>query len=204
MFSSKKFPFNHIPPDGILPGQIPASSGSMGGDLPARTANHPILLTDDEPLILDLYQVAFAVSNWTTIRTCSAVDALDYCHRLPISLVISDVMKPGLNGFDMLKQLKADPTTTHIPVLFVSAGAGRERHQMATGLGAAGYLVKPVRMPELLNTVHHILVEHGNWQTPKNVDTALLQWLTRPDPKMAEALGKMRPNSLGHKKDTQQ
>jgi two-component system chemotaxis response regulator CheY len=57
--------------------------------------------------------------------------------------VISDINMPNMNGFDLLKAVKAEETLKHIPVLMVTAEARKEDIIMAAQSGAAGYIVKP-------------------------------------------------------------
>jgi two-component system chemotaxis response regulator CheY len=57
--------------------------------------------------------------------------------------VVSDINMPNMNGFDLLKAIKADSALKHIPVLMVTAEARKEDIVLAAQSGAAGYIVKP-------------------------------------------------------------
>jgi len=57
--------------------------------------------------------------------------------------VVSDINMPNMNGFELLAQIKADPTLKHIPVLMVTAEAKKEDIVTAAQAGASGYIVKP-------------------------------------------------------------
>jgi len=57
--------------------------------------------------------------------------------------VVSDINMPNMNGFELLAQIKAEPTLKHIPVLMVTAEAKKEDIVTAAQSGAAGYIVKP-------------------------------------------------------------
>jgi len=57
--------------------------------------------------------------------------------------VVSDINMPNMNGFELLAQIKADPTLKHIPVLMVTAEAKKEDIVTAAQSGASGYIVKP-------------------------------------------------------------
>ena len=57
--------------------------------------------------------------------------------------VVSDINMPNMNGFEMLKAVKADPALKHLPVLMVTAEARKEDIVLAAQSGAAGYIVKP-------------------------------------------------------------
>jgi signal transduction histidine kinase len=95
-------------------------------------------------LLRPFYQVELAADGKT---------ALTLAREMPPDLIISDVMLPGLDGFTLLKELRADPTTARIPVLLLSARAGEEATLEGLAAGAEDYLVKPFSARELLARV---------------------------------------------------
>jgi two-component system, chemotaxis family, chemotaxis protein CheY len=73
--------------------------------------------------------------------------------------VVSDINMPNMNGFDLLKAIKADAALKHLPVLMVTAEARREDIALAAQLGAAGYIVKPFTKAALAEKLQAILQE---------------------------------------------
>jgi two-component system chemotaxis response regulator CheY len=71
--------------------------------------------------------------------------------------VVSDINMPNMNGFDLLKAVKADESLKHIPVLMVTAEARKEDIVLAAQSGAAGYIVKPFTKATLEEKVQKIL-----------------------------------------------
>ncbi len=71
--------------------------------------------------------------------------------------VVSDINMPNMNGFDLLKAVKADDGLKHLPVLMVTAEARKEDIVMAAQSGAAGYIVKPFTKATLEEKVQKIL-----------------------------------------------
>ena len=71
--------------------------------------------------------------------------------------VVSDINMPNLNGFDLLKAIKADENLKHLPVLMVTAEARKEDILLAAQSGAAGYVVKPFTKATLEEKVSKIL-----------------------------------------------
>ena len=71
--------------------------------------------------------------------------------------VVSDINMPNMNGFDLLKALKADDNLKHIPVLMVTAEARKEDILLAAQSGAAGYVVKPFTKATLEEKVTKIM-----------------------------------------------
>ncbi|MEY4748191.1 MAG: hypothetical protein RIQ60_405 [Pseudomonadota bacterium] len=74
-----------------------------------------------------------------------------------IEFVVSDINMPNMNGFDLLRAMKADDALKHIPVLMVTAEARKEDIVMAAQTGAAGYIVKPFTKATLEEKVQKIL-----------------------------------------------
>ena len=71
--------------------------------------------------------------------------------------VVSDINMPNMNGFDLLRAIKADDSLKHIPVLMVTAEARKEDILLAAQSGAAGYVVKPFTKATLEDKVSKIL-----------------------------------------------
>jgi len=71
--------------------------------------------------------------------------------------VVSDINMPNMNGFELLKAVKAEESLKHIPVLMVTAEARKEDIVLAAQSGAAGYIVKPFTKATLEEKVQKIL-----------------------------------------------
>ncbi|MDP1647568.1 MAG: chemotaxis response regulator CheY [Rubrivivax sp.] len=71
--------------------------------------------------------------------------------------VVSDINMPNMNGFELLKAVKADPSLQHLPVLMVTAEARKEDIVLAAQSGAAGYIVKPFSKATLEEKVQKIM-----------------------------------------------
>jgi two-component system chemotaxis response regulator CheY len=71
--------------------------------------------------------------------------------------VVSDINMPNMNGFELLKAVKADESLRHLPVLMVTAEARKEDIVMAAQNGAAGYIVKPFTKATLEEKIQRIL-----------------------------------------------
>jgi two-component system chemotaxis response regulator CheY len=74
-----------------------------------------------------------------------------------IDFVVSDINMPNMNGFELLKAIKAEETLRHLPVLMVTAEARKEDILQAAQSGAAGYIVKPFSKATLEEKVQRIL-----------------------------------------------
>ncbi len=83
--------------------------------------------------------------------------ALQMLKNARYDFVVSDINMPNMNGFDLLKAVKAEPTLKHIPVLMVTAEARKEDILLAAQSGAAGYVVKPFTKATLEEKVTKIM-----------------------------------------------
>lgn len=85
------------------------------------------------------------------------VVALNMLRATKFDFVVSDINMPNMNGFELLKQMRADETLKHIPVLMVTAEAKKEDIIAAAQGGASGYIVKPFTKATLEEKVQKIL-----------------------------------------------
>ena len=86
------------------------------------------------------------------------VAALEQARARSPALIILEALLPTLDGFQVCQQIKNDPATRHIPVLFYSMLLAEER---AAQVGANAFLLKPVRQHVLLEAVHRLLAHAG-------------------------------------------
>lgn len=83
--------------------------------------------------------------------------ALNMLKNGSFDFVVSDINMPNMNGFELLKAIKADPSIKHIPVLMVTAEARKEDIVLAAQSGASGYIVKPFTKATLEEKVKNIM-----------------------------------------------
>jgi len=83
--------------------------------------------------------------------------ALGMLKQSKFDFIVSDINMPNMNGFDLLKAIKAEQSLKHLPVLMVTAEARKEDIVLAAQSGAAGYIVKPFTKATLEEKVHKIV-----------------------------------------------
>ncbi len=110
-------------------------------------------------------------SDYHTIGALDGVDAWDKLeHHIP-DLIISDVMMPRMDGFQLLNNLRSNPKMEHISVIILTAKAGQPDRLKALSIGVDDYLVKPFDEDELLARVKHIFknkVQMDQWREGHN------------------------------------
>ncbi|WP_437680823.1 ATP-binding protein [Sorangium sp. So ce131] len=137
------------------PGDRPAPPGARAeappGPRPGEDGGR-ILVADDNADMRD-YLVQLLGRRWRVEATPDGCAALASARARPPDLIVCDVMMPGLDGVELLRELRADPRTCMIPVVLVSARAGEEAVVEGIETGADDYLVKPFSARELLARV---------------------------------------------------
>ena len=109
-----------------------------------------ILVVDDTPdnlavmsqLLKGSYRVIVANNGERALKLARAFPRPD--------LILLDIMMPGMSGYDVIRALKADSATHHIPVIFLTAMSETEDEQKGLDLGAADYITKPISPPIVL------------------------------------------------------
>ena len=117
-----------------------------------RTATARLLIADDNA-DMRAYLARLLRRYWQVETVADGEAALARARQSPPDLVLSDVMMPRLDGFELLRELRADPRTSSVPVVLVSARAGAESAIEGLEAGADDYLVKPFSARELVARV---------------------------------------------------
>lgn len=116
-----------------------------------------VLLVDDERSIRTICRVNLEGDGLAVTEAEDGSRALEEVKRQRPSLVLLDVMMPGVDGWTVAEELAADEDTREIPIVFLSARAAHEDRLRAQELGAVGYVVKPFDPLELAGVVRDVL-----------------------------------------------
>jgi two-component system NtrC family sensor kinase len=121
-----------------------------------------LLLVDDERKNLDVLIGVLEPQGYDILVALEGETALNLAHQVSPDLILLDVMMPGLDGYETCKRLKAEPSTQGIPVVFLTAKVETEDIVKGFELGAADYVFKPFKVPELLARVAtHLELKFG-------------------------------------------
>ena len=116
-----------------------------------------ILVADDEQNILKLVQMNLERQGYKVVTAPDGREALKLLETMQPDLLVLDVMMPYVDGFEVLKRVKADPLTRDIPVIMLTVKAQDADIFEAEARGAAMYLTKPANPSELVAFVNRIL-----------------------------------------------
>jgi len=116
-----------------------------------------ILVVDDDRNLLRLFEYVLQKAGFTVITAMDGERGLELALAERPDLVMLDLKMPKLDGMEVLRKLKADPSTAAIPVVVITASAQKADAERALQEGAVGYLVKPFRIAELIYCVRTAL-----------------------------------------------
>lgn len=114
-----------------------------------------ILVIEDDSDLQSLFCKTLQKNNYMAIGAANAMDALKILDSEYIDLIISDVMMPGMNGFDFVKSIR--DSHIEIPVLIITAKGTIDDKQAGFTAGADDYMVKPIDINEMLFRVNALL-----------------------------------------------
>ena len=119
-----------------------------------------ILIVDDVPVNITMLAVNLR-SDYQVIVATSGPDALEVAIAERPDLILLDVSMPGMDGYEVCRQLKANPTTCEIPVIFLTSLGEIKDEQRGLELGAVDYIVKPISSAILRARVKtHLVLYH--------------------------------------------
>ncbi|EID73281.1 MULTISPECIES: response regulator transcription factor [Rhodococcus] len=118
-----------------------------------------VLVVDDEPNILELLSVSLRFQGFEVATASTGAEGLDTARTFRPDAVILDVMMPGMDGFGLLKRLRADGV--YAPVLFLTAKDAVEDKISGLTLGADDYVTKPFSLEEVVTRLRVILRRAG-------------------------------------------
>jgi DNA-binding response OmpR family regulator len=116
-----------------------------------------ILVVDDEPDVVVIISRMLKGLGYDVITASDGEVALEKLKGEKPDLVTLDIMMPGMNGYEVLKSIRKDPETSHIPVLMVSVKDDKEDIVKGLEIGANDYMTKPYQKTILLAKVRSLL-----------------------------------------------
>lgn len=116
-----------------------------------------VLLIEDEPNIIEAISFILSRDGWTVHTHADGETAMDRVRTGRPDLIILDVMLPGRSGFDILREVRADPTTAHVPVMMLTARGQAKDRELAERLGVTYFMTKPFSNAEMLASVRRLV-----------------------------------------------
>jgi len=117
-----------------------------------------LLVVGDIPDILNLLDTTLKFKGYRVVTARDGQEALDIIQREPPALIVTDILMPKIDGFNLVHKLRIDPETRKIPVIFLSATyVAPEDKAFAVDIGVTHFIEKPVDLDEFLPLVAQLL-----------------------------------------------
>ena len=120
-----------------------------------KTAEARLLVVDDEPNIVELLSASLRYAGFDVATARSGTEAVRVAQEFQPDLLVLDVMMPGMDGFDVVRRLRADDR--RVPVLFLTARDSTEDKITGLTLGGDDYVTKPFSLEEVIARIRAIL-----------------------------------------------
>jgi putative two-component system response regulator len=124
---------------------------------PKAVPTGTILVADDQAPNRELLEELLTTQGFTVITASNGAEALDRLRQSSVDLVILDVMMPHMNGFEVCREIKANPDTYLIPVVLVTALSDKQDRIEGLRANADDFLTRPVDRVELLVRVQSLI-----------------------------------------------
>ncbi len=135
----------------------PNDARKNGASAPVGTSPSTILIVDDELQSRKLLEVLLEHEGYRTLTAADGQGALALISEHKPDLILLDILMPGMDGLEVARILKANPDTTHIPIIMLTALVDRRTHLAGLNAGAEEFLTKPLDRAELSLRVQSVL-----------------------------------------------
>lgn len=136
-----------VPAEDVVRAQ-PVSEPPQGGPAPKR-----ILTIDDSKTMRDMLMVTLADAGFDVLQAVDGEDGLGVLGRERVDLVITDINMPKMDGYEVIRRVRADPAYLKLPVLVLTTEGEADKRAIAREAGATGWMVKPFDPERLVQTV---------------------------------------------------
>ncbi|WP_139557910.1 response regulator transcription factor [Methylotetracoccus oryzae] len=120
-----------------------------------------ILVVENDPALRMLISQLLELEGFNVATAENGRIALEALDMQAPELVVCDLVMPEMNGCEVLKALKGNPRTAHVPLVFLTASAAPSEREKCIELGASAFMTKPFHQTELLATIRGLLPAAG-------------------------------------------
>ena len=117
-----------------------------------------ILLIEDNPDIRENISELLELAGYEVVCVQDGQEGLSAVTRNLPDVVLCDIMMPQTDGYEVLRRLKEQPTTVHIPFIFVTASVEKSEIADAMKMGADGYICKPFDIEDLTVAINKVVI----------------------------------------------
>src|SRR5512139_1655489 len=150
-----------------------------------------ILLVDDNPTNLDILQARLAAHNYGILRATDGEEALALAREKQPALILLDVMMPKMDGIEVCRRLRADPSLPFMPIIMVTSKADSKDVVAGLEAGADEYLTKPVDHAALVARVKSMLRIKALQEKVLEQRAELVEWNRTLEQKVKDQLAEL-------------
>jgi CheY-like chemotaxis protein len=134
---------------GVVFEGIPSAAKPLLAQLLGGTRSRVLIVEDDQP-VREILSSALATAGYEVHEVADGPEALEKAEEVVPDVVLLDVRMPGIDGFEVCRELKERPATRRVPVILVTGVDDQALYAQATAAGATACLTKPFRLESLL------------------------------------------------------
>ncbi|PLY03330.1 MAG: two-component system response regulator [Desulfuromonas sp.] len=116
-----------------------------------------IMVVDDSPSVRRLMGFSLTSANYRVVEAANGHEALELFEREDISMVITDLNMPKMNGLQLIKELRGGRASRFMPIVLLTSESEQENRQQSKEVGASAWLNKPFKPNQLLQMVRMVL-----------------------------------------------
>jgi len=149
--------------DGLINEVVEPHTGRERRDSDRRNAQPGtrILVIDDSPTIVALLKRMLQQNHYEVLVAYDGETGIEVARREVPGLIFLDIVLPGVDGFNVLRTLRRDPITKHVPIIMISGNAQATEQFYVQRIGADDFMKKPFSRPEVFSRIASVLDENG-------------------------------------------
>jgi CheY-like chemotaxis protein len=172
--------------------QQPVSPVTQAVPVPQAPAHKRVLIVDDEPFTLEVFQTFLELSGYEVVTTTNSEAAIYLAEQEHPDCILLDVMMPGMDGFTLCKLMRSRPTFGKVPIIFCTAYPALDVQDRSRAAGGDMVVLKPFEMNTLVSAIESVR-QHPETLPSVSTPAAMAQQqpAARPKPKQTTMLGTM-------------
>ena len=149
-------------PDRVkTPASLGAEEEVAGVQLAPQGSGETILVVDDDEAFLKMMKMILPREGYNIHFTSESRKTIHYAKKHGVDLIMLDLMMPGMDGYEVCRQVRKDSSVQDLPVLVVSAAGGKEVTRKVFEAGADEHITKPFDQQDLLYRINYLLDKKG-------------------------------------------
>ncbi len=116
-----------------------------------------ILSVDDSASIRQMVKITLAGAGYGVVEACDGAEALSKAKATAMSMVVTDLNMPNMDGLVLIRELRKLPQYRGVPIIFLTTESDEEKKKEAKAAGATGWITKPFKQEQLLAVVKKVI-----------------------------------------------